>query len=101
MESAAIALDARRAQRLMIDGADVDAWDEAHQDDYAKIRPVMDFRTDIARFFEGGESAKGLTLPWNKTHGNFRIRSGEVTLWHGINGHGKSLVLNHVMASLM
>ncbi|MDE3023771.1 MAG: hypothetical protein KGI54_18300, partial [Pseudomonadota bacterium] len=61
LESAAIALDARRAKRLLIDGADVDAWDEAHQDDYAKIRPVVDFRADLARFFEGGENLKGAT----------------------------------------
>ena len=38
----------------------------------------------------------GDRLPWPKTHSQFRFLPGEVTLWHGINGHGKSAVTTQV-----
>jgi twinkle protein len=31
-------------------------------------------------------------LPWDKTHGLFHFRPGEVTLWAGVNGQGKSML---------
>lgn len=39
-------------------------------------------------------------MPWAKTHGIFQFRPGEVTLWGGVNGHGKSLVTGMVSLSL-
>ena len=36
-----------------------------------------------------------------KTHEQFRLRSGEVTLWPGYNGSGKSLVLGQIMLNLL
>lgn len=48
-----------------------------------------------------GVKVFGDELPWVKTHDKFRLRPGEVTLWAGINGHGKSMVLSHVTAHLM
>ncbi len=36
-------------------------------------------------------------LPWKKSYDNVRLRPGEVSLWAGINGHGKSLLLGQVM----
>lgn len=40
-------------------------------------------------------------MPWVKTHEQFRLRPGEVTLWAGYNGHGKSLVLGQIMLHLL
>lgn len=40
-------------------------------------------------------------LPWEKTHGLFAFRPGEVTLWAGVNGHGKSLVTGLAALSLV
>jgi twinkle protein len=40
-------------------------------------------------------------LPWAKTHKLIQLRPGEVTLWPGVNGHGKSLVTGMVAASLI
>lgn len=40
-------------------------------------------------------------LPWPKTHKVFAFREGEVTLWAGVNGHGKSLVTGQVTTSLL
>jgi len=49
------------------------------------------------RFANGRISSFGACLPWPKTHEQVRLRPGEVSLWAGVNGHGKSLVLNQVM----
>jgi twinkle protein len=40
-------------------------------------------------------------LPWDKTNDAFQFRNGEVTLWAGQNGHGKSLITSQVALSLM
>ncbi len=61
-----------------------------------KVRPVSDF-TDLA--FErltNGVAVTGEPLPWNKTADKFRFRSGELTIWAGVNGNGKSLVMGQV-----
>jgi twinkle protein len=39
-------------------------------------------------------------MPWKKTHGLIQFRPGEVTLWGGANGHGKSLVTGQIALSL-
>lgn len=60
-----------------------------------------EFSEDIKERFKGGVSTYGDELPWDKTHDHFRLRPCEVTLWAGINGHGKSMVLSHVVAHLI
>ena len=47
-----------------------------------------------------GPEVRGDRLPWAKTHNVFRMRPGEVTLWAGINGHKKSMMLGQVMLHL-
>ena len=44
----------------------------------------------------GGEQL-GDRLPWPKTFDYVRLRPGEVSLWAGVNGHGKSLVLGQIV----
>lgn len=66
-----------------------------------KVIPAAAFLDDLKRrMFRPEERNDGL-LPWGKTHANFQFRPGEVTLWAGINGHGKSLMLSMVVLSLM
>lgn len=58
------------------------------------VRPLEAFEhaVCVGMFVPGMNAGKDDTLPWEKTFDNFRFRPGEVTLWHGINGHGKSAV---------
>jgi twinkle protein len=42
-----------------------------------------------------------VSLPWSKTLENFEFKPGEVTVWGGINGHGKSLLTSQVILSLI
>lgn len=44
---------------------------------------------------------KRVMLPWERTKDSFDFRKGEVTVWGGVNGHGKSLVTTQVALSLM
>ena len=39
-------------------------------------------------------------MPWRKTHEQVQFRPGEVTVWGGANGQGKSLVTGQVALSL-
>lgn len=39
-------------------------------------------------------------MPWPKTYGLVQFRPGEVTVWGGANGHGKSLVTGQVALGL-
>ena len=65
------------------------------------LEPVKTFVDDIHQIFDCGIQTYGDTLPWKKTEDSFRLRPNEVTLWAGINGHGKSLVTSHVFAHLL
>src|SRR5690606_28047771 len=40
----------------------------------------------------------GIQLPWKKTWDDLRLRPGETSIWAGINGHGKSAVVAHIVA---
>ncbi len=66
--------------------------------DPAEIKAATDFIDDVHKTFEGGIESQGDFLPWPKTNHQFRMRQGEVTVWHGINGHGKSLLVSQIMA---
>jgi twinkle protein len=61
-----------------------------------KILNASAWADDIDEYIKNGARLSGATMPWAKTHDLFRFRSGEVTLWQGINGHGKSQLLGQV-----
>jgi twinkle protein len=49
----------------------------------------------------GRKGFDGAALPWSKTSHTIRLRPGEVSLWPGINGHGKSLLTSQVALDLV
>jgi twinkle protein len=63
------------------------------------IHSIGHFASEVAELLNGKDPG-GDKLPWSKTHHQFRFLPGEVTLWHGINGHGKSAVTTQVAAYL-
>lgn len=65
----------------------------AETEPQAKVLAAESWRDDLVRLVESGEQITGAKLPWSKTHDLLRFRQGEVTLWQGINGHGKSELL--------
>lgn len=62
------------------------------------ISPASEWTDELIKRFNGDISISGDLLPWNKTHDNIRLRPGEVSIWGGYNGHGKSQLLNQVCA---
>lgn len=49
----------------------------------------------------GEEANNSPQTPWSVIGDRFQMRPGEVTLWAGINGHGKTLVTTHVALHLL
>lgn len=70
-------------------------------DEKAKIRPSSDYERELMDHFCAPQETRGAYLPWSKTHGDVRLRPGELSIWAGVNGHGKSMVLSQVVLSLI
>ena len=60
------------------------------------IKPASAFLEQAKILLEQGISHTGDKMPWERTHDKFRFREGEVTIWSGINGNGKSQVMGQV-----
>ncbi len=84
---------------VLMAGDDLQAFlDEAKTEDPEELCQLSDFHDDIMKELETDFSdVKGLVLPWFKTHHEIKLRPSETTLWAGINGHGKSCLLSHVI----
>ena len=81
---------------LEVSDADLEAYGDA-ADPYRHVRDVASYRESVAvAILTPHLIPQGDRLPWQRTHGKLRFMPGEVTLWHGINGHGKSAVTTQV-----
>lgn len=103
LEQAAIEL--QRAEQLgarMLESRniDFDKW-AMTPSEKAKVRPVSDWEREVLDHFCLPQEQRGAYLPWSKTHGDVRLRPGELSIWAGVNGHGKSMVLSQVVLSLI
>lgn len=67
----------------------------------ARVKPASTWLEEILESDAAGPATGGAVLPWAKTHDAIRLRPGELSVWAGINGHGKSLLLGHVALGLM
>lgn len=75
---------------------------ERETEDAAKVRPAGEFLAEmIDNLGKPDASEPSAYLPWEKTHKLFAFRQGEVTLWAGVNGHGKSEVSGMCASSLL
>ena len=61
------------------------------------LRQPTDFIRGVQRLAETGERQDGDSLPWSDAPDHWRLRSSELTIWAGVNGHGKSLLLGMIM----
>jgi twinkle protein len=66
--------------------------------DPSELRNAADFADAV--WDEYTRIDDGLLLPWIKTHDAIKLRPGELSIWAGINGHGKSSVVGHVVGYL-
>lgn len=75
-------------------GADSDGAEEivSAAEIIAAMRPLIG-KPDTSR--------RGLALPWSGFEESFRLRPGEVTLWAGVNGHGKTQLTGMIALDLI
>lgn len=66
-----------------------------------RVRPAKEYVAELAEQLGRPVVIKGHPLPWPKVRRLFRLRPGEVTLWAGVNGHGKSLMTGQAMLDLI
>jgi twinkle protein len=92
---------ARGIERVTVQDDDVDFRAYMQMTDHEhKVRAVNDYRQDLLDEVAGkSEWGKVTYLPWPKLRDFFQFRPGEVTVYVGFNGHGKSLVVGQIMLS--
>lgn len=66
-----------------------------------KVKPAADFVQDAKDRLRSRAKAKRTFLPWPKCNDSFEFRRGEVSVWAGQNGHGKTDVTTQVALSLV
>jgi twinkle protein len=66
--------------------------------DPSELRDASDFEDAVIAELHRVDD--GLLLPWKKTHDHLKLRMGETSIWAGINGHGKSAVISHIVGDM-
>lgn len=67
----------------------------------AKVVPAQNYREALKRAMFAPPTELPSGLPWSKTLEQVRFRPGEVSMWAGANGSGKSMLLSHVVLGLL
>jgi twinkle protein len=88
--------------QLISDSFDFEAYFSEQDVDAAKVKPASSWADAVVDRFHGqGAPVNWVPTGFAKAEGKFDIRPGEVTIWAGVNGHGKTTHLSHVMLNLM
>lgn len=66
-----------------------------------KVKPAADFVGEAKERLRSRAKTKRTFLPWPKCNDSFEFRRGEVTVWAGQNGHGKTAVTTQTVLSLV
>lgn len=86
----------------VIEYDDID-WEQYQQDSapQRKIKEKASYAEQVEKYFDGSLFARGCTIPWDNNGLFVGLRSSEVSVWAGTNGHGKSLLLGQVVLNLL
>lgn len=86
----------------LIDDFDIDLSVYLRETDaQTKVKPASVWMAELIERLKNPDTTKKIFLPWEKCRNVFQFRPGEVTLWAGQNGHGKTQVVSQVALSLM
>lgn len=69
-------------------------------DAQTKVRPAGEFVETAKERLRNRAKVKHVYLPWEKTRDSFEFRRGEVSVYAGQNGHGKTDITTQVALSL-
>lgn len=101
IEQRAKELDEQRRIRL-IKSEDVDFEKYLHNTDLTqKVRDAQSMLEEVREEFLNPTQEVAQSMPWNKTKEGFAFRAGEVTLYAGGNGGGKSMITGQIALSLI
>ena len=92
--------DARRIRIIKPDEVDFEKYLKAN-DVAQKVRDAREFLDEIEVELANPTPDVSQTMPWPKTHTGFQFRAGEVTLYAGGNGGGKSMVTGQIAMGLI
>ena len=74
---------------------------EKETDAQQKVKPASDYVQELIDRIKSPVRPNHRYMPWAKTYGLFQFRPGEVTVWGGANGNGKSMVTGFVALGLL
>lgn len=90
------------AQKGVLQKMIVQCFAAARTIDPAQLRNAREYEDAVVRqFYPDPNAPRGILLPWEKTHELVELRDAELSLWAGINGHGKSQVIGQVALDAM
>ena len=101
-----VILPAKDANEYLLSGADgSDFWDcikASKPQDPEELRQASDFIDRVkALFYPAHGDERDPVLRLDRDVEWFEFRTGELTVWTGYNGHGKSLMLSQILLGLM
>ncbi len=101
IEARAIELDeARKARILKSETIDVEKYLHAN-DVTIRVRKARDWLESVKESYLSETVERKVVMPWTKTHDSFAYREGEVTVYAGSNGGGKSLITGQIALHLV
>ncbi len=90
------------ANEALIAGMDLHAVFETSKTiDPEELHMASSYLDSVFDYLHNGQDLAGTSLPWPKTRTTVGLRNGETSIWAGINGHGKSQVLGHIVVDSM
>ena len=66
-----------------------------------KVKPVCDWLDEIREDIANPVPDVSKVMPWSKTESGFQFRPGEVTVYAGSNGSGKSMITGQIALGLI
>jgi twinkle protein len=101
LEDRAIDLDEARKLRIVkSEQIDVEKYLK-HNDVTLQVKSATDWLDSIKESYLSNVKNKQIVMPWTKTQGEFAYRLGEVTVYAGGNGGGKSLITGQIALHLV
>ena len=85
---------------LLPDSIDFDRY-LRETDARANVKPASVWTTELVNRLRNPDTTKKVYLPWERARDVFVLRPGEVSLWAGQNGHGKTQIASQITLSLM
>ncbi len=89
-----------RQQKISSRNIDVDKYLHFH-DVTTQVKDATEWLAEMEESYINPSVDSNVTMPWTTTHGDFKFRMGEVTVYGGTNGSGKSLITGQIALNLV